>query len=225
MTFSSQTPSAHPLQFTCTRWALKEGWGPKGRATPGEAWGLRVDPLRAPGGGPGPHRASGWEKSRCGPEPSRQLGEHTPPSQTARTPLPEQGAHLNWSRDSRLTDGKRGPATAGQVCVGVRGSRRRGWPGRAHAYLRQQQDALLQPPGQGLVRLPLLPLLQQLGADLAHLLLQLLPHLVQLPGAAQRGGRAEREARPAAPRRSEGPTGPGGADARAQNRAARAASR
>lgn len=56
-------------------------------------------------------------------------------------------------------------------------------PSRPPPYLGQQQDALLQPAGQRLMRLALLPLLQQLSADLADLLLQLLPDLVQLPDA------------------------------------------
>lgn len=68
-----------------------------------------------------------------------------------------------------------------------------GWPALPSCppYLRQQQDALLQPPRQGLVRLPLLPLLQQLAADLADLLLELQPGLLQPPGTA-RVQRAER---------------------------------
>lgn len=58
-------------------------------------------------------------------------------------------------------------------------------PSPRSPYLGQQQDPLLKPPGQGLVRLTPLPFLQQLRADLADLLLELLPDLVQLPSAAQ----------------------------------------
>ena len=62
---------------------------------------------------------------------------------------------------------------------------------RPAPYLRQQQDPLLESPGQGLLCLPPLPLLQQLAAGLADLLLELLPDLLQPTGAAGKGDRAE----------------------------------
>lgn len=95
------------------------------------------------------------------------------------------------------------------------------WP--PPPYLGQQQDALLQPAGQGLVRLALLPLLQQLGADLAQLLLQLLPHLVQLAGAAQRGCEGRVSPGGTVPGRAPAPPHPG--LVRSQNTVARAAPR
>lgn len=51
------------------------------------------------------------------------------------------------------------------------------------------------------------PLLQQLSADLAHLFLELLPDLVQLPGTAQTRERAEGEAGLAGQHSSSRPTG------------------
>ena len=88
--------------------------------------------------------------------------------------------------------GGRGPLAWGCGRGGPGAAGLGGWtgssPGR-RSYLRQQQDALLQPPCQGLVRLTPLPLLQQLAAELADLVLELQPGLLQLPSAA--GQRAE----------------------------------
>lgn len=50
-------------------------------------------------------------------------------------------------------------------------------------YLGQQCIALLESSGKCLVRLPLLPLLQQLCVDLPDLILELLLDLLQTPGA------------------------------------------
>lgn len=56
------------------------------------------------------------------------------------------------------------------------------------------------------MRLALLPLLQQLGAELASLLLELLPDLVQLSGTAGKGNRTESEAWPTGRHPRDGPT-------------------
>lgn len=53
-------------------------------------------------------------------------------------------------------------------------------------YLGQQHIALLEPSGQRLMCLPLLPLLQQLRTDLPDLILELLLGLLQTPGTAQK---------------------------------------
>lgn len=70
----------------------------------------------------------------------------------------------------------------------------RGLGGRL--YLRQQQDSLLQPPRQGLVRLAPLPLLQQLATELADLVLELQSGLLQLPGTAGAEGQRGQAQRP-----------------------------
>lgn len=98
-----------------------------------------------------------------------------------------------------------------------------GAPPSLSSYLRQQQDPLLKPPGQGLVCLPLPPLLQQLAADLPDLLLELLPGLLQPPGTAggRQKGRASGLAHREPPHPPPGPLPPGCSSLRAQNRDAR----